>query len=231
MGAVSRPRGPLPARVYWVRRLLVLVTVVAVLGGGAAAVTDLAAGEEPGTAATVAAPERPTAALPTRAPASRAPVLRSSLPRGWQSAAPDQPLPEPQGTCTSADVVVTPEVVRSPHFGPVVVRLLLTTRVSEACAWEVSPDSVVLTITQGPLTVWSSQDCPATIPSREVVPRKEHAAVVRVRWDGRESRGTCSTANPFAKPGAYTATAVARGSVHPVDAAFRLTRTAPPKNA
>ncbi|MDX6326034.1 MAG: hypothetical protein QOK15_2388 [Nocardioidaceae bacterium] len=131
-------------------------------------------------------------------------------------------LPQPDGACRPDDVLITPSLP-SPHaYGPVKVVLELTTQSSVACTFDVDPQSVFLTISSGDQVLWSSQECPATIPARTVVPRREHAARVRLLWDGKESDSACSKYGSWVPEGDYVASAAARGSVTPIDVGFHL---------
>lgn len=221
---VARPRGPLPRRVYWVRRLLVLVLVPALLVGSVVGIAHLL-GSRTGTDAAVrvgsgAARDTGTAEpTPTSAGAKPSPTLSATSgpttksPRG---------LPQPDGPCRPDDVLVTPRLP-DPHAGaPVSVVLLLTTLESDACTFDVDSQSVFLTVSAEDGPMWSSQQCPTAIPTTTVVPRRERAARVLVTWHGRESDPTCSEYSPWVLAGEYVASAVARGSVSPIDVGFVL---------
>jgi hypothetical protein len=130
--------------------------------------------------------------------------------------------PMPTGPCADSDVVVTPTVPDGHAFRPVEVVLELTTLNAEACSWQVDPDSVFVTITQGTTTLWSSQHCPRAIPEAAAVPRQDTPDRVRFDWSGRESQPGCTVATDWVWPGTYTINAVARGSVKAVEASFAL---------
>lgn len=131
-------------------------------------------------------------------------------------------LPRPDGPCDDADVIVTPSVTEAHAGGAVDIVLELTTVDAEACTWQVSADSMFLTITSEDGVIWSSQDCPGAIPEEAVVPRRNRADEVTVVWNGRESDADCTLAPPWVLSGTYTARAVARGSVTPVASEFIL---------
>ena len=101
--------------------------------------------------------------------------------------------PEPSGACVASDIVATPKVKGAAYAGSrVTFRLKLTTLESPACTWRVSPSSLAVKLVSGSDRIWSSQDCPASIPSTDVVVRKEHPAKVDVSWRGQRSDSTCS---------------------------------------
>jgi hypothetical protein len=213
-----RPRAPLPRRVYWVRRFLVLgvfpLLVVGLVlgtarllgaGGGGAQARPASA---PADLATSSAPLPTPAATPSEGAAS---------PRRHK-----ERLAQPDGPCDDSDVVVTPDVPQAHAGAPVTIKLRLTTQTEEACTWEVSPDSVFVTVSGEHGILWSSQQCPRAVPTRAVVPRREKADTVAVVWDGHASDDRCSRFTDWVLPGALTVTAVAKGSVNPLEAAFVL---------
>jgi hypothetical protein len=217
MSAVTRPRGPLPRRVYWVRRLLVLGVAVALVVGIAWLLGGSGDGQGESATTVASSPSATPAASPS------AEQRRPEKQRQRERAEPKKPrLPQPEGPCADSDVVVTPSITDAHVNQPIKVVLWLTTQESEACTWEVDPESVFLTIAGEDGTLWSSQQCPHVIPTEAVVPRREKADKVTLWWDGRESDARCTRFTPYVWFGSYTATAVARGSVDPVEVDFVL---------
>jgi hypothetical protein len=246
MSSVTRPRGPLPARVYWTRRLLVLGLVLGLVFG----IAHLLGGRSDNPQArpvAAAAGSTTTPAVGAQAPAAQAPAAQAPAaqsPAGVrQGAAPPArkrraaeaaasasptptptPLAVPSGPCSPTDVRVEPRVSGTAYAGsPVTFRLRLTTLESPACTWVVSPASLVLRLTSGSDRIWSTQDCKAAIRRQQVVVRKDHATSVEVTWRGQRSDGTCSRTTPWAEPGFYHATAAALGA-EPTDYQFELHR-------
>lgn len=251
MTAVTRPQGPLPARVYWTRRVLVLVVALALVfgvahllgrggspSGGPSAqpvgANQTSAGTAPVTP-TVPLTGQTTSLpsdLPSDQPTGRAGVGVTQAPTapgqgGSSAAAPSTPLAQPTGSCVSSDVVAVPSVEGTAYAGkPVVLTLTLTTRTSPACSWEVSASSLVLKITSGPDRIWSTQDCTGAVPKQVVVVRKDAPTTVSVVWNGLRSDAACSRATEWAEPGYYHAVAAAFGA-DPTDAQFRLAKPQP----
>jgi len=235
-------RGPLPARVYWVRRMLVLGTAVLLVvglarllsggsdassGGGdeaaqvAAAVTTSAVPSETTTpSVTVTVP------APTGRPGKRA------------SGTPTPVLAEPSGPCADEDVAVTPDVPDAVAGRDVQIVLHLRTMSTPACTWQVSPGTLAVKITSGHDAIWSSRDCPKALPTQPVVVRQAATTDVAVTWSSRRSDETCSRLTEWAMPGFYHVTAAALGG-EPSDVQFELatptavtiTRTARPTRA
>ena len=221
MSATSRPRGALPRRVYWVRRTVVLLVAFAlVLGiGKLLGTTGADSGRDRATPVGASRSATPTVgASPGPTAAVEAPERR----KGPEVDRRRERLPRAQGPCDDADVLVRPGIQEAHAGSEVEIVLELTTAKAAACTWRVSPESVFLTITSENGVIWSSQECPAAIPEQTVVPRREWAARVTVAGDGRESDAECSVFSPWVLSGTYTATAVARGSVTPIESGFVL---------
>lgn len=226
---MTRPKGPLPPRVYWVRRFLVLgVALAMVFGisrllGSSPGVPDAhAARPVSATASSSAATPGPTEAPTTSAasPGARQGTVGTSdrpTPRKTKT-----PLAVPTGPCIDSDVNVEPDLERDAIAGTKVTFVLnLTTERSPACTWTVSADTVVLRLTSGTDRIWSSQDCPSSVPRQRVVLRKDQVTTVDVAWNGQRSDADCSRTTSWAFPGFYNATAAALGA-DPVEKQFEL---------
>lgn len=249
MSGVARPKGPLPARIYWVRRLLVLGTALAlvygiaqVLGSGSDG-TD--GGQKDDKATTVAGTTQPTSpSSGSSVGASKTP--KAKKPSGKASKSPTAkktqkpkkpkktPLAQPDGPCDVKDVVITAGTDTARAGGPIPIELSITSKTSPACTFEVSQKSVVLRITSGRDKVWSSQQCTRAITTTPVVARPKKAGTALVIWSGRRSDETCSRQAAWAMPGYYHVEAAPYGG-DPTDVQFRLynpvapTITASPK--
>jgi hypothetical protein len=233
---VVRPRGPLPARVYWTRRLLVIAVAFALvfgvahlLGGGGGAAkgpSTRPVGAEPSsvTSAPAAVLASPSSSPSPTSPTSPAagPTDTATTGRGATTTPTTTALAEPAGRCTNSDIVAVPSV-RSPAYAgrPVVVDTTLTTKQSPACDWTVSAGSLVVKVTSGTDRIWSTQDCVGAVPRQSVVVRKDHPVSVAVVWDGQRSDAECTRTTPWAETGYYHAVAAAFGS-DPVDRQFQL---------
>lgn len=213
-------RGPLPARVYWTRRVLVLGTAFLLVFGLARLLTGSSdATSEAGNQAVQAA------ATPTASPST--PTVTQTVAPGREQAgkrgkkALEPVLAEPQGTCVDQDVAVVPKV-RRPYAGSEITLVLkLRTLESAACTWEVSPESVSVKITSGKDDIWSSRECPRSVPTEEVVVRDNVNTRVEVTWHGRRSDEECSGLTQWALPGYYHVTAAALAG-EPQDVQFEL---------
>ena len=206
---------------------LVAAVVLAVVWGIIGVVRGLAGGDGDGTGgASPVVAERDPSATPSPTGAAERPRSRAERKKAEKPEPEEERLARPSGPCAKGDVVVTPEV-EEPYVGAPRIVLLLTTVEADACTWEVSPDSVFLDISDDKGPLWSSQDCPAAIPTKEVVPRREKPARVVVAWNGKQSDPECSEATEWVRRGEYVASAIAGGSVTPVDVGFVMVKHPP----
>jgi hypothetical protein len=214
MSSVIRPSGPLPPRVYWVRRVLLLAFVVLVVsavwwllsglgnphsGGGAtpqAAVTpDTVTPPAPTTSAGATGGGRADAHRHRSHHAGNGPGRRHS---------PRAALPPPTGPCSPTDVAIAVQVAGVRQGEATTSTLSLTSRWAPACTLTVSPHSMVVRIvSKNGLLVWTSDDCPNAVPARQLVVRSERATIYRMPWDGHRSVEGCSSPGPPAAPGDY----------------------------
>lgn len=224
MSAVTRPRGPLPARVYWARRLVVLGACFAlVLGlgrllGGASDARSSASGTATQVGATVTRTPRTD---PSSTAAAR-PERARDRPAGRKRARAEDPLPAPDGPCAPTDLQVVPLVERADADDA--IRIRFEVRGTEpACTWTASPESLAVKITSGDDLIWTSQHCPKVVPTRDVVVRDRKPARIALTWNGRRSDEECSTLTTWALPGWYHVVSAPLGG-EPVDRQFELRR-------
>lgn len=216
MPSTVRPRGPLPARVYWTRRLIVLgvplllVVVLARVLGGSSDGKDATSGTAAQAGATV---DRPSAA-PTAGPtagASTGKGKKNKKKRRQETVPPEPVLAEPSGPCADSDIVATPAITSAPGGADIPLTINLRTLVSEACTWQASSQTMTVTITSGDDYIWSSRECPVAIPVQDLVIRQAVDTPVVVTWSARRSDETCSKLTDWALPGFYHVEAAALG--------------------
>lgn len=252
MSNVVSPRGPLPPRVYWRRRLVtlaVLVGIVVLVGrmfGGDD--TEAAADREPSAPAPSASPApdpKPTAsdepsaeptAEPTRDPAEERRERRRERIRERRQAAQESrmaelsgasgPLAQAAGPCVASEVVVTPDVEDTDAFGAVPLRVGLSSSGDQACTFEFGPDTVALRVTSGDDLIWETLSCKSALEEQSVVVRPAWLTYVEVDWTGRRAGEGCGDTGDFAQPGYYWAEAAALGG-EPQRSQFELDK--PPK--
>lgn len=209
-------RGPLPADVYWRRRLFVgtvafsLVFVIArwLTGGSDGSSDETPVAEQAG--AQVSATRTVTAGDDAASEAA-SPGAKAS-----------PTLAAPEGPCDAADIAITPSVTAGQVAGEdVTLTLSLQTLTSEACTWQVSSKSVTARIAQGGEEIWTTRQCAKAVPSQSVVVRRAVATVVTLTWNARESNEGCTRRTEWVLPGDFTIAAAALGG-EPTEAGFSL---------
>ncbi len=213
-------RGPLPARVYWTRRL-VLVGLALLLVAGIARILGNSSDASDSSGDTATTAGATTKVAPTET-SSKGPRKQRHKARATPTEA---PLAEPTGPCDSSDIVVTPVITTADGGADVPITLNLRTLQSPACTWTVSPDTLTMSITSGDDPIWSSRECPTSIPVQDVVIRTAVDAPVAVMWNARRSDEDCSQFTQWARLGFYHVEAAALGG-EPTEVQFELTRPA-----
>jgi len=221
---VTHPRGTLPARVYWTRRGLVVLTAVVLVFGFAKLLGGLGGGSSP-SGATLSANETtksPTTGASTGTTTGSPSAGATDTTGAGTGTTPASPtLVAPSGPCNPANLSVTPVVSVAHAVNPVTIALKITGS-APACTFAASAKSVAVKIVSGSDRIWSSQDCPRAVPKQTVVVRSGAETTVPVTWTGRRSDGTCAATNDWARPGYYHVLAAVIGST-PTDTQFQLT--------
>ncbi len=194
MGVHLRPVGPLPAEVYWRRRLLVLGVLVLALVGSLAGLGAAVGGRSP------AAPGPAPAAPAGPASEAAAPV---PLPTPVASA---RPAPDASpAPCTLSDVQV-----RAGTDAPLYrvgdwprLRLDLRGTGRAPCTADVRPGRLEVQVVSGADRVWSSAQCPLPRQPRPVLVRPGGTAVLQGNWPARRSSPGCRGPVQPARPGTY----------------------------
>ena len=249
MSNVVSPRGPLPPRIYWRRRLVLLAVVVGLVllvgrlfGGGddgadtqtvadrgSATPADPRPAPGSGQAAPRTAPGAAgadTARKPATTRGSQGRVSRAE-PSSVSLSGPTGPLAQPEGTCEASEVAVVPDVEDTDASAPVPVRLGLSALGDKACTFAFGPETVALRITSGDDLIWESLKCSEALDEQSVVVRPGWLTYVTVTWSGRRGEG-CATGGDFADPGYYWAEAASLGG-EPDRSQFELETPPPPE--
>ncbi|WP_416955487.1 hypothetical protein ACNKF0_02515 [Nocardioides sp. T5] len=243
MPTTVRPRGPLPARVYWTRRIIVLavplllvVVLARVLGGSADGKDESTAQATQAGASTAETATAPIAG-PTAGPTAEvAPGAGKKGKKGKkdrpeetvpeETVPPEPVLAEPTGPCTESDIVATPALTSAAGGSDVPITINLRTLVTEACTWQASAETMTVTITSGSDDIWSSRECPASIPPQDVVIRQAVDAPVVVTWSAKRSDEGCTKWTEWAGLGWYHVQAAALGG-DATDVQFELVAPQP----
>ncbi|MFI5711354.1 hypothetical protein [Kribbella sp. NPDC051620] len=208
MSSLLRPVGHLPASVYWFRRALVLVVLVAllfvlirVLGGGGdpknSAATD--PGQNPSSGPT---------AIPTQTPSAKTSATKKPTEKPTET---ETNTPK-DVTCIGRDVKI--EVVpatRTLTAGNSMNLVIQLSAVRDECRVVVDPTVLSLTITSGKDQIWTTEHCEKVVPRATLILAKGKQSTATIPWDGRRSRPGCLPGQLQAKPGTYVAKAVYDG--------------------
>jgi hypothetical protein len=216
----SLTRGPLPAKVYWRRRLLLVALGLALV----LLVTNLFGGDDDdknsggGVAAQLSGDSTDA---PSDDPSTQPKKNKK------KNRAPEEPvLAQPDGPCADSDILITPSVEAAVAGRPVTVTLELRTATAEACTWRVSANHVALKITSGSDEIWTSRQCPRAVPVQDVVVRRDVTTFVDVPWKARRSDEGCPVQTDWARIGTYYVAAAALGG-EPAEARFELEAPSP----
>jgi hypothetical protein len=228
-------QGPLPARVYWTRRIMVLGTALLLVFAIARMLGDSsdASSSGDGDAASLSADSSSASSAPTEDPTPSSSTPSETATGKGKPGKGTRPvetqtsqapvLAQPEGTCAGSDIAVTPSVENAVGGRDVLVVLQLRTMSSPACTWRVSADTLTLGITSGDDAIWSTRQCRRAIPRQDVVVRKDVTTKVGIVWkEAKRSDDECSALTDWASAGWYHATAAAVGG-EPSDVQFELT--------
>jgi hypothetical protein len=101
------------------------------------------------------------------------------------------------------------------------ITLWLTGPEGSSCTLSLGPDSVVVQLTSGPDRIWSSDNCPEALPTKNVRVSSGSPARYTFRWDGFRSTRGCRNDVTMAKPGGYWVHAALLGG-EPTEAYFTV---------
>jgi hypothetical protein len=226
------PVGPLPAAVYWRRRLLVLALLVAVLGGGSwvlvAALTgsggDATDATGPSEAASTASATPPALerVVPSLASVQTPTPPATVAPAPAEPPAP--PAPTPGGPCADEMITVDVRTPGSVPAGDKPTFELVVTNVSPVPCVRVLDEGLqeIVLLDAAGTRVWGSNDCfpEASSDTRTLAPGE--AVAFPLVWGGLSSEPTCTAARSPLAPGPY----VLRGRLDTktsADAPFSIT--------
>jgi hypothetical protein len=195
-GALWRPVGPRPPRVYWARRVLLLAAVVIV-------VVLLARACSGGTTTSRGSPAPPATSTPTST---------------------SSPTPAAVTTCRKHDLEVTAATDTATYPSGALPRLSAVVRnvSDQPCRFRTEPAQRVWTIVSGHDRVWTSADCTTSGGAAQSKLKAGHTIAYALVWNRHRSGKGCPARTPAAAPGTYQL----RVSVNGVDAAtviFHLT--------
>ncbi|MDM8084790.1 hypothetical protein QUV83_08450 [Cellulomonas cellasea] len=193
---VLRPAGPLPSRVYWTRRfvvlglplLVVIVIVWALVGRGGSPQDANDVNAEGSGEAGEQAPDDGSDEEPA------------------DPGAPQACAPEALGLTLAAD---------SASYAAAAVPTFTVTleNVGEVdCLVDAGSGQLELAIVSGEDRIWSSRDCPAGAVERKLLLQPGKSDVTQAQWTRVRSAEGCATGLPAVKSGTYSATLTVAGA-------------------
>jgi hypothetical protein len=191
---VLHPVGPLPPRVYWTRRLVVLALLVVVV-----AAVALSCSGGSGKARRTATTPRPTSS------ASTTPTV-SAL------------------ACTRSQLAVTAGTDAATYSAGTLPRLRISIRNtgSTACTLTESPSTRSWTIVSGADQVWSTTGCATAHNATQTTVAAGASVRHTFVWNRHRSGKRCATSTVVAGPGTYQLTVTVNG-ITSAPAVFHLT--------
>ncbi|MBA2698891.1 MAG: hypothetical protein H0U61_08980 [Nocardioidaceae bacterium] len=132
------------------------------------------------------------------------------------------PLAEPTGACTPTGVDMAIDVADAKAGDTNVATFELTSLDTVACTLSITPSTLVVKVTSGSDTVWSSDDCPDALFAKQIVVRADPASHYQFTWNGKRSSDGCQPVVGEITPGGYWVEAALIGG-EPHKAYFDLT--------
>lgn len=229
----------MPQRVFWIRRVAVLGTALLLVLGIASALngaTNGSGGDKPtAKKANAEISESPSAVgSDTAAKSALTKAQRKVIRQAAKSASADPaatatseaPPAEPDGPCAPEDITVSPYVYRAVAWRHSYILLDLKTKESPACTWHTSPETITLRVTGEKDEIWTSRQCPISVPTKDLVLRNDVGVKIAVVWSGRRSDSRCAGTTRWAPPGWYRVEAAAFAG-EPGSLLFELQRPEP----
>jgi hypothetical protein len=211
---VLHPVGPLPAAVYWRRRVLVLTLLLSVLGGGGWIGYAVATGRFDDGTTTVAA----TSSVPPATPAlegvvpSLAGVQVPTVPASTNAASTNAASTSAAASSTAAAGPCTDDMIAVEARGPAGVAegtqatfaLVVTNAAAVPCVRSLDAQLQELALWDlAGNRIWGSNDCLAETSSDPRTLAPGEVVSFSVEWSGLTSEPTCTAPRMPPPPGAY----------------------------
>ena len=197
MSTVLHPQGPHRPNVYWRRRAVVLLALIAVL----LVIGLLLFGGGGGNDQADASPE--PSASPSPEAASPSPDPEASASDAPSSAASPEPAAAPACSDSDIQVAVSSDQETYPPGQNPQLTLTIRNAAGQDCVRDIGSGANEIVITSGGYHVWSSDDCdPSQASNDEVLPPDAEAAVT-LTWERKLSAAGCSGDGSAAQAGTY----------------------------
>jgi hypothetical protein len=212
MSTVLHPVGPQRARVYWVRRLLVILVVVALAVVATVAVSWLRGRPDAASAAVASGSDEGTSASGGAAGASGGADDAAGTSDDAQDADDEEQAP-PSTTpvdCTPEALQITLTSAAVEFESPLnpVLTATVTNIGDDPCTVDAGDVTREVLVTSGDDRVWSTKDCATEeSASRQLLLGAGAADAVDIEWARVRSAQGCPSDLPAPKPGTYQAVA------------------------
>lgn len=226
---VRHPRGPLPAQVYWYRRLglfavlaalvVLLIVSFAIRPGGTQRVHQVGGGTRPSGTSTGTSPAG-AGNTPTASPTTTNAPAVSGTAGASTAATPAASASTALQTCSPAALSLTLHTSADTYPAGIAPTFTATLRTTgPACA---APGPLAFAVASGPDRVWVSTDCSPAAGSPSELPAAGAAGASRT-WQRSRSAPGCGPAGDAstAAAGTYRVTASWAG-VHSAEVVFHL---------
>ena len=223
MSTVIHPTGPQSPGVYWLRRAVVLLILLALVLGVRWLLTGRGGGGTP-----QASPSTSSSSSPTATPTSASPKPSASTTSAKPTPSATKASPTPTSTgvkaCTKSQISVTASTDAASYAvgSTPRLRMKIQNTSSTACTRDIGAPQNELLITSGTVRVWSSDDCNPGGTAQIVTMQPDQSYSVSVTWLGRLSKKGCPANQPLASKGTYKLTG-RNGDVTSAPATFSLT--------
>jgi len=221
--------GPLPAAIYWRRRILLLSVLAVVLVAGVAFARSgeaAGSGTSRDTAADRSTPKADDTSAPDQLPyqdgtpahpwlpgVGQVPPPATASPSASRSPSPAPPkpaprvtvAPKPAGPCANTELRLTATVDRAQwRLGSqprfhLVVRNIST----RSCTRDLGATQQELRVVQGRARLWSSDDCQPSRGSAVTTLKPGEQRTYDMTWSGKTSTRGCTTTRTLVKRGNY----------------------------
>lgn len=203
--------------------VLLVVGIARVLGSG----SDAGSGADHAGLTAAGTTSGSTAAATSGS--MRSPSVTKSAGHGDRhTKATQPPVSMPSGPCSSQDIAVTPSVPDPVAGQDIKLVFDISTITTPACNWRLSSKTLALKITSGADLIWTTTQCPAAIPTEDLVLRSDIPTRVKIFWNARRSEPGCPKLTDWARLGGYHLHVAALAG-EPQDIYFGLVAPTPPE--
>lgn len=195
------PHDPTPQWVYWVRRIVALILVVAVLslvGWALSGIVAAVTGDDTAKTSSEQTADQPKATDVQKAGASSDSDQESSKKPSGNSPKACDPA------SVNLNIAVVKDTVSSGSSIPFVLEV--ANEAGAACILDISSTSTVLTVSSGQDRIWSNDDCDDS-GTKAMYMEDSARTATDIVWNGARSNPECEANLPSVKPGTYRAVA------------------------